>query len=61
MPPLPPGVTLSLEVSALSGPTLREFKAKLKEDETVRAKIQALRAEVEAFAMKFPLPGHAEL
>ena len=55
------GIELSKEVSVDCGPTLKDFKAKLEEDEKVKAKIAALRSEVETFALKFPMPGHEEM
>jgi len=51
---------LTIEIQTSCGPTLKEFKAKLAEDETVKAKISALREEVEAFASKFTMPGFDE-
>ena len=52
---------LTLEVMEGCGPTLKEFKAKVEEDAGVRAKINAIKAEVEAFALSFPLPGLDEM
>lgn len=52
---------LTLSIQADCGPTLREFKAKVAEDEAVRQKIDVLKSEVEKFAMGFPLPGNPEL
>ncbi len=51
------GVTITLEAQTGCGPTLKEFKAKCVEDEQIKAKIDALRSEVEAFAEQFPMPG----
>jgi len=53
------GVTFSMEVQAQCGPTLKEFKEKLKEPE-VEKQLAAYREEVEKFALTFPLPGHLE-
>lgn len=50
------GITLTLEIQQSCGPTLREFKAKVKEQE-VQDKIAVLRKEVEEFAVEFPMPG----
>jgi len=50
------GITLTLEVQQSCGPTLREFKVKLQEQE-VQDKIAVLRKEVEDFAVDFPMPG----
>lgn len=55
------GVTLSLDVQAQCGPTMKEFKAKLVEDPEIQKKVAALKDEVETFALKFPLPGLEEL
>ncbi|WAQ96686.1 GLYC-like protein [Mya arenaria] len=51
------GIQLAKEIQDSCGPTLKEFKAKLAEDEAVKGKIAALRSEVEQFAVAFPLPG----
>jgi len=48
-------------VQQQAGPTLREFKAKLNEDEEIMKKIASVRAEVEAFALRFPMPGRDDL
>ncbi|XP_071814134.1 serine hydroxymethyltransferase-like [Apostichopus japonicus] len=48
---------ITKELKALSGPTLKEFKAALKTNAEVQPKITALREEVENFAKQFPLPG----
>jgi len=55
------GVKLTLEIMEGCGTTLKEFKAKVAEDKDVRAKIDALQGEVEAFALSFPMPGLEEL
>ena len=44
-------------MNASCGPLLKEFKAKVEEDEGVRAKIKDLKERVEKFAVTFPLPG----
>ena len=51
------GICLTLEIQKDCGPTVREFKAKVKEDPEVQKKIAALREEVENFAVQFPMPG----
>ena len=51
------GIQLTSEVNANCGPLLREFKAKVNEDEEVRAKIADLKAKVSEFACKYPMPG----
>lgn len=50
-------IELTKEVNASCGPLLKEFKAKVEEDEGVRAKIKDLKERVEKFAVTFPLPG----
>ena len=55
------GIQLAIEAQEGCGPTLREFKEKLAVNTDVLAKVEALRTEVEEFAVKFPLPGHDEL
>ena len=52
-----PGIQLSIEFAKGCGPTLKEFKAKIAEDEECKQKIAALREQVENFAEKYPLPG----
>ena len=51
------GVCVALEVQDGCGPLLKDFKAKLANDEAARAQIKQIRAEVEEFAIKFPMPG----
>ena len=51
------GIALTQEIQSDCGPTLREFKEKLKEPDVMK-KLTALREEVEKFALQFPLPGH---
>lgn len=48
---------MALEIQKNCGPTIREFKAKIQEDEAMKARISTLRQEVEVFAGKFPMPG----
>lgn len=52
------GLQLALEVSALSGPKLVDFKRVLSEDETIRAKVAQIREKVEHLALSFPMPGY---
>ncbi|XP_069124280.1 LOW QUALITY PROTEIN: serine hydroxymethyltransferase-like [Argopecten irradians] len=54
------GIKMALEIQANCGPTLKEFNAKLHEDESVKAKVAALKNDVETFALAFPLPGHED-
>lgn len=51
------GIQLTKEIQANCGPTLKEFKAKLTDDDCVKSKIASLKKEVEEFAVRFPLPG----
>jgi glycine hydroxymethyltransferase len=56
------GLTLTTEIqSSCAGSTVKDFKAKLEEDAAVKTKIASLRAEVEAFALTFPMPGHDDV
>lgn len=52
------GLQLALEVSAISGPKLVDFKRVLIEDPKVHEKMLQLRASVEHFALDFPMPGY---
>lgn len=52
------GLQLALEVSAISGPKLVDFKRVLIEDSNVSTKVVQLRTEVESFALNFPMPGY---
>lgn len=52
------GIKLALGIQSTCGPLLKEFNAKVHGDAEVRTKIQALKEEVEEFALKFPLPGY---
>ena len=49
---------MAVEVqSSCSGATIKDFKAKM-EEEPVQKKIAEIRADVEAFALSFYMPGH---
>jgi len=52
------GLKLSKEVSAISGPKLVDFNRVLTTDEDIKAKIAALKEEVEIFSRQFSIPGH---
>ena len=52
------GLQLALEVSAISGPKLVDFKRVLVEDSNINAKVTELRTEVESFTLDFPMPGY---
>ncbi|CAK9828155.1 Serine hydroxymethyltransferase [Anthophora retusa] len=51
------GLLLSKEVSEISGPKLVDYNKVLSTDVDVKAKVAALKAEVESFSKKFPIPG----
>jgi len=53
--------TLALEVQSISGPKLASWKNELQTNPTVSAKVSALKAEIETFALQFPLPGHEDI
>ena len=55
------GIQLTLEAQVGCGNTVKEFKAKVDADAEVKKKIEVLRAEVEVFASKFPMPGHDDI
>lgn len=51
------GLKLSLEVSAKSGPKLVDYKSFLTKDPEIKAKVAALREEVEKYSRQFSMPG----
>ncbi|KAK0096943.1 hypothetical protein PV326_003794 [Microctonus aethiopoides] len=51
------GLKLSLEVSAKSGPKLVDYKSFLAKDPEIKAKVAALREEVEKYSRQFSMPG----
>ncbi|XP_006624901.1 serine hydroxymethyltransferase, cytosolic isoform X1 [Apis dorsata] len=51
------GLLLSKEVSNISGPKLVDYKRVLNTDANIKAKVAALREEVETFSKQFPIPG----
>jgi len=53
--------TLALEVQSISGPKLISWKNELQTNLTIAAKVSALKAEIETFAVKFPLPGREDI
>jgi len=53
-------INLAVEIQKESGPKLVDFKAKLKDAGNLD-KIQAIRSEVESFAIKFRLPGQTDI
>ena len=52
------GIQLALEIQKKSGKKLVDFLSALDTDKEVVDKLNALRAEVEAWAGKFFMPGH---
>jgi len=55
------GITLTLEAQVGCGPTVKDFKLKVDTDESIKPKLAQLKAEVEAFASSFPMPGHDDI
>lgn len=55
------GIKITVEAQEGCGSTIKEFKAKLEQDESIKKKIAELRSEVEAFALSFPMPGHDDI
>lgn len=55
------GLLLSKEITKISGPKLVDFKEALDNNDDIKAKVAALRKEVETFSKKFPLPGNIEI
>lgn len=52
------GLQLALEVSAVSGSKMADFKRVLMEDPDFVNKTSTLRHEVELLALAFPMPGY---
>lgn len=59
----PAGIELTLEVQRSLDPkaTLKEFIQALSKEEKFQQRVADIRAEVEAFAGQFPMPGLPEL
>jgi len=56
------GIQLTVEIQAsCSSKTLKDFKIKLEEDEDAKKKLEALKSEVEEFALSFPMPGYDDV
>lgn len=55
------GVQLGLEIAKVSGPTTKDFIATMENNEEFKAKIKALREDVEEFSAKFPMPGYEKI
>lgn len=51
------GVQLTIEAQEGCGALLKDFKAKVENDEVIKAKVAQLRSEVQEFAVAFPMPG----
>ncbi|XP_046820566.1 serine hydroxymethyltransferase isoform X1 [Vespa crabro] len=51
------GLLLSKEISKISGPKLVDFKQVLNTNADIKAKVAALKEEVETFSHQFPIPG----
>lgn len=49
-----------LQITAISGPKLVDFKKILHSDDVIQTKIKALKDEVSQYSQKFPLPGYPE-
>ena len=52
------GLQIALETQSKSGKKLVDFLKALSSDKETADKLKALRGEVEAWAGKFPMPGH---
>ncbi|XP_042203348.1 serine hydroxymethyltransferase, mitochondrial-like [Homarus americanus] len=48
---------IALEAKEKSGKKLADFKETLEKDAEIKAKVEALQAEVNEFSLKFPMPG----
>ncbi|GFU39771.1 serine hydroxymethyltransferase, mitochondrial [Trichonephila clavipes] len=53
-------VEIALDVKTKAGKTVKEFKAYIDTDETVKEEMKSLRKDVEAFASTFPMPGFSD-
>ncbi|PRD36683.1 UNVERIFIED_CONTAM: Serine hydroxymethyltransferase [Trichonephila clavipes] len=53
-------VEIALDVKTKAGKTVKEFKAYIDTDETVKEQMKLLRKDVEAFASTFPMPGFSD-
>jgi hypothetical protein len=52
---------LAKEIQVISGPKLVDWKAQMAANEGFKGQISALKATVEKFALRFPLPGYADI
>merc|ERR1719266_1455437 len=53
--------TLALEVQSISGPKFVTWKHELETNISIMDKVSALKQKIEAYASKFPLPGHEDI
>ena len=53
--------TLALEVQSISGPKFVTWKQELETNISIMEKVSALKQKIEAYASKFPLPGHEDI
>ena len=52
------GLQIAIEASKISGPKLVDFKKVLEENATIHDKVMQIKAQVENFAIGFPMPGY---
>jgi len=53
--------TLALDIQKISGPKLVDWKKELENNIEMKAKISALKSDIEKYALQFPLPGHDDI
>jgi len=53
--------TLALEVQSISGPKFVTWKQELETNISIMDKVSALKQKIEAYASRFPLPGHEDI
>lgn len=49
---------LAQDITKISGPKLVDFNRVIEEDDDIKAKITALKEDIENFTRSFPLPGY---
>jgi len=52
------GLQIAIEASIISGPKLVDFKKVVEENATIHDKVMQIKAQVENFAIEFPMPGY---